>query len=491
MRNTSMKKFIAVLVLAVLAFVVVGCGNKGAKNNPMVDDADSTYVSIKENGQTYSVTKGKVYTELKSKLGFNTLMNLIVTDLLEGTDFYKNVSDADVKAKIDEAIYGADGAEGLSDEERQEKVDLFLDTVFETNGINTDDVYSQAVKDIYKLDLAKKAYAASKLDEEIAEHNKAYEEWVANGSDLDDEDAIQNPYFSESDYLAEYAKENVNKFEVVLVAFASNREFQLALAKQGLTVEGNVWKKNGAELTSAEVKAVFEELYKAQNSKTELTEDEFAYTESELAKVNSTIAGLVKNSYKVNDYSATPVVVSNGSLHVLVLKLSEELATEYSKLDETNKAKADEAALKSLKEQKLTSTYIANKIYELVNSKNIVIYDSVISLSFESVAASYGYEETKKENAKVVAECDGKEYTAEDLFNAMDKISGVTIALSELTYERFLNNSDINKYYNVAEGKWTDSEVQEDIEDEVATEKKNFNNKCSNSHLIYYEFRIY
>ena len=482
MKRTS-KKFVFVVVLFALLFALVGCTKKG-KQNPNVENPTSVYVSIAENGKTYSVTKEKVYNELKAANGVSSLVDLMAEQLL--ADYVNKVTDEEVVKAIDKDVYGE---EELSVEEKDEKATAFLKSTFEKYGIRTDDVHAEAIKKIYKLTLAKKAYASEKLEEEIKAHNEAYQQWVDNGSDEEEENAVTSPYFTESEYATYYASNNEDKYWTIIVPFASNREVKIALNQRGIDNSNGKWTKAGAELTKAQVIAEFVELYKTVNASS-LTSDanldtnkldetsEFYYTAADLNKVSSSLIKLLDDFYtEENYYSANAIALNSGALHALVLDLKSELIVEYEDLEEAKQNEVIAEAEKALKEADVTASYINNKMYELFADKGLVIYDTVISNSYATtVGTNAKYEKTDKESKTVVAEVDGKEITAEQLFKAMDKVSGITIALSELTYQRFLNNTEINKFYNVETKEWLDSKVKANIEDQIKTEKENFKN---------------
>ena len=203
------KKFIIALVLFTAIVVVAGCGKTESKVNPSITGSDDVYAEITENSKKYEVTKGKVYAELKASIGVNTLVDLIAKDLL--ADYISKVEDAAVVEAIDEDIYGEAVVEELTIEEKQEMIDEFLDNVFKNYGINASEVYDAKIKEVYTLKLAKEAYAASKLEEEIKAHNEAYDKWVAEGKDENDEDAVKEPYFLESEYISYYENNNENE----------------------------------------------------------------------------------------------------------------------------------------------------------------------------------------------------------------------------------------------------------------------------------------
>lgn len=486
-----MKKFILVAILFA-AVLVIGCGDsKETKVNPSISNGDQVYVSMTEDNVTYKVLNQKVYAELKASVGVNTLINLIAEDLLkEYLDKYEAKDDSAVKEAIDKDIYGEDF--DFEDKEAVEKAKKeFLDSVFLDYGINTTNEYDQLIQDIYKLDLAKKDYAKVQLEKEIKEHDEAYSEWVEAGKNEDDEDAVKTPYFTEGDFVQYYQSNNEDKYWTIIVPFDSQRAFEIALQQKGIKLnDNNEWTKDGKQVTEAEAAKVFVELYNEIFGKnvaldvdaSKVTEDsEFYYSASDLSSVSSKLVDFIKydeeNEANNVKYTTTPVVLNAGELKVIFYNIKQVSAAKYEDLDEDAKKAADEKALASLKEDEITTTYINNKIYELFAEKNLVIYDTVLENSYKTNISKSNVEyKGEGESTTLVAKVDGFEYSADDLFKAMDKVSGVTIALSELTYQRFLNNKEINKYYDVASKKWLDKDLQEDIEDAIKAEKDSFNN---------------
>lgn len=148
--------------------------------------------------------------------------------------------------------------------------------------------------------------------------------------------------------------------------------------------------------------------------------------------------------------------VSSGNMYYIVIKIKEVAAPQLSDVKEEIKAK--------LLEEKLTESYINEKIAELRQENNFVIYDTKLEEEYISNVSSYEnvkYKKVKKANDNIVAKSDVLTITADDLFKAMDKTSGVATAISELSYRRLINNSAFNTYYNSETGEWIGEEGKE------------------------------
>ena len=492
MKN-SIKKFLSLAIVLLFTVCLFACETVKAKTNANVSNPDDVYISLTENSVPYKVTKGKVYSELKTTVGYNTLVDLMITDILKENGILDAVTEEEIKEAIDKAIYGSNGKDELTEEEVSEKEEEFLNSMFKNYGYTGTDLYGSKVKEVYRLTVAKKAYAKTKLEEEIKKHNESYQEWVDAGKDEEDEDAVKEPYFTEAELKAQYQTDNQADYWVIIVPFASYREYKIALEQKNVTVENGVWKKNGAELDDNNVAALFVELYKdvfgyklasdANLSLTDLTEDnEFYYSSSDLKSYSAQILNHVLLTYSsLGDaegscYSKEVENVNAGSYYALVMKLGEKVATEYDELEDEAKAEADDASKEKIKDGLLTNSYINRKLYALLAEKNLVIYDSGLSANHATNVLNYGveYSATEEESNTNVAKTDVKTYTADELFQAMDAKAGMTTALSELTYQRFLNNANINKFYNMSTKEWLDDDAKDSVETQIETEKKNF-----------------
>ena len=513
--STVFKKTLPLIViLLVIIGVAVTCTalNK-EKENPFITNGDDAYLSTTEGNFEYDITKADMFKELKANVGLSTLINTVNKQILKNLGYFDKVTEEAIAEEIEKATF-EDGKEGLTAEEIAEKEEEFEETMFSSYGLKTLD----EIKDHYRLTLAKKAYASDKLEEEI----KAKDEEA-------DEDSEK--YFKESDYTTYYNANYQQEFWAIIVPFSTEAQAKNALAQLGIQlhrkdskVEGDFdrWVKvvNEEEVTLTPqevVKAMIDMYntnyaYKLENYPTEkitLNEgkqysfDEFGnyvfnttvseedeslnvlhFTYDELANYQTSILNSMRNTwvaYNANSevsanakwYTPIPLSYNSGSMYCFALKVAEQQPKEL--------ADVKEEITTALKEAKLTTKYIETKMAELRKEKNFTIYDTVLEANYISSMASYSvdHKATKKEQKSIVASIDGVEYTADDLFDLMDKQYGVSTALSLLNYKRFMLNGDYNKYYDyTAEGKekdkWLDTEKYKELKEEVANEKLTF-----------------
>lgn len=148
--------------------------------------------------------------------------------------------------------------------------------------------------------------------------------------------------------------------------------------------------------------------------------------------------------------------VNSGNMYYVIIKIKEKDAPQLADVKEEIKAK--------LLEEKLTSSYIEEKMAELRQEVNFKIYDTKLEEQYISNISSYEnveYKKVKKADGNIVAKSDVLTITADDLFKAMDKTSGVATAISELSYRRLVNNNVFNTYYDYETGKWIGDEGKE------------------------------
>jgi len=119
------------------------------------------------------------------------------------------------------------------------------------------------------------------------------------------------------------------------------------------------------------------------------------------------------------------------------------------------------AKVQELLDEAVTSTYINKYMDALRVEKGLTIYDSKLETSYTTTYTSE-YENTKKADKEVVAKLEWKteagekvkfEFTAEDLFNALDGAFGAISAFDAYQYHNILSQNDIVDYGKYLSGK--------------------------------------
>lgn len=491
-----MKRIITLLLTLVLTcclFACDSCGDNTSRKNPTLTDTSSVFASIKEtvDGKeyTYNVLRGELYLTLKNEFGNAALTNLVDKYLLKA--YYDVVTEEQIKEKIDVDVYGKDNIDEdgnitLDAEKKAEAEKDFLETMSVSYGCNESSIYGESIKNKYKLAVAQSAYAKEKLDEEVAETNEKYQEYLnmtaAEKAEAAEDDLVTAPYFSDSQYASLYNKDNVKKYTAIIVPFTTLKNAEAALAQIGVVVKDGKWTANDVELTNDQVVAKYIELYTLvygyKYSET-LTKDSDAF-KLEAADINSNVANRLKDMEN-NDYYATPYLTSAGSLYFYILKLDENEVKEFADLSEevaagatkSEKDLAKEQYEDQLKENALTATYISTKLAELRKEKNFAIYDDILDADYLAAIKSTKVEYQENTDEKdIVASIDGKEFTPEELFASMCELGEAAVLVDLFVTKRLLLNPKFNPYY--VDGAWVDTAKKAEIENSLEQEKKNF-----------------
>lgn len=518
--STVIKKTLPlIIILLIIIGTAVTCTLLSKeKDNPVISDPDGIYLTAKEGEFTYKLTNSRLYDELKENVGVSSLVNMINKDLLkdlkkDGTSYWDKVTQEAIDEEIETATF-PDGKDELTVEEITEAEEKFLDTMFSSYGLVT----MTEIEDHYRLILAKELYAADKLDEEIAETNAEAE-------------TDSEKYFTQSDYSSYYTSNYKAEYWAIIVPFSTEAQAKNALAQLGITIKTSTantsddftrWVKtiDGEEvtLTTSEVVAAMVSMYNTTRAfqtesypinrlvltegkqfaindglyqfKTTVSEEDESlnvlhYTYDEIYAYQSSVQNYLKNTmvsyttssevtYTQKWFTPTPQSYSSGSIHCFIMKLAEVAAPEQSAVNEE--------IYEKLVEKTLTSTFVETKMAELRQEKELVIYDAFLEKQYASSAKSYSvtHETTKKASENLVASVEGHDYTTDQLYDAMDKIYGISLAITLINEERFLVNTKFNEYYDYAstankeKDKWLDQEKYQELTTEVSNEKLNF-----------------
>ncbi len=483
-----------IIVLLIIIGIAVSCTifNR-EKAVPGISNFEGLYFEVSEDGRKFSMTNQSVYEQLKNNYGLSMLIEMIDIELLKSgdADYYNAVTEEEINEAIEKDKFPQSkypkGKDALTEEELEEAEESFAESMLVERGLKNE----EDIKAHYRLKLAKKKYAAAQLEKQIEEHVSEKDE----------------PFFSDKEYETQYKADYQNGYWAIIVPFRSEEEGYTLLKQLGITVhekdtsvsgDFTKWVKevDGEEvaLTTAEVVKAFIDMYNAVNSHklenypeetltvledvhytinedgryvfntTVESEDgdqrlnEFYYTYKEIVEYNSSIQNYLKVSMKnYADYDNEEITSSqkfftpqlrayeNKELFVFMLKLAEEVAPE---LDDVRDEVYDK-----LIEKKLTDSFIETEMAKLRAEKGLVIYDEALEKEYIQRVKSYGVEhkKTKGESKTLVAKVAGKDISADDLFNYMDKHYGMNLALDRINYLRLLNNPDLNTIFNYYE----------------------------------------
>lgn len=594
--STILKKVLPIVIVLLLIIgvaVTVTAVKKSKGKVSEITGKDDVYLSLSEtvDGKkyTYSITKNDIYTELFDSIGLSSAITMSNIDILkdkkndEGVSIWDSVTEEEIKDAIKEACYGEDAdLDKLSDDEKAEKEEDFLNTMYTGYGYDASNMYTNDIMNHYRLVLAKKAYAKYAL-------NKAIKDAPSD-----------DPYFSDDKVEDYYDDKYSSSFYGILVPFTSAANYTLALQQQRV-VNSQFWKhatlkqneetkaystETGEALTTFEVIETAIKLFNLLNPSEQLVAGTATFNEE--TKVYEVSEGA---DYAIVDYSAnyadakaavdalemvkTPdfdhdaattliataqekvEALTGGSTATLIEKLQkladlvsgeategnpetvyDEIATaitqfafkayvfnlnnvdsplyfdytslykydsnlpskfssnyanyvpfeslnnssalwytksslssnsvyyvfvKLAELDSPKLSDVKEEIIEKLTEEELTDSFVEKKMAELREEYNFKFFNKDLDESYISSMSSYEVEHklNKKKSNTALFKTDVKEYSADDLFAYMEKTAGLSTAVSDIAYQRLLNNPLFNKYKDMETGKWIGDEGKE------------------------------
>lgn len=450
----KLTKLFIVLVFTFIVFVAVGCkkDSSSIRENPVLTDGDAVYISVNEGSYTYSITKQELYSYLKHERGASSLIYLIDKYVLgeeknsDGKSYLELATDAEVKAFIDNEVYGD---KDLTDEEKEEAEKSFLDAYSDNFDCLETSIYGESILARYKVTVAQKLYAKDLLKKEYDEHMAKYED--ANNTE------VTSPYFTDAQYANVYNNKDENKstFKAIVVPFTTAKAADAAKANVG-------------ELNS---KDAFINLYQTVYGYKYNGEDDFNLNSDD---INATVLAKLE-ALEDGEGTTTPILVNDGQLFVFVYRISGTTKTKFADLDEDakNAVKAkDSAYTAELLDNALTTTYISKAIVSLRSSKNLAIYDDVLEYTYSTAISNYGTYEENTEVKECVASVDGKEFTTKELFDQMVKDAQYKNIVEILSNKRLVTNPKFNSFLD--ENGTLKADKKEELENKLTEEKKNF-----------------
>lgn len=493
---------IIVLAIVIVVTVTLSLISK-EKKAPSITTGDESFLTIDD----ITVTNKAVYKDLRFNYGINTLVTMIDRELLQrtknanGKSFYEAVTEEEINKAIEDAKFpnGRTG-DDVEDAETEEK---WLQTQYINNGLRTE----AQIKEYFRLEIAKKAYARHV---------------IANDKDSVKDSDISNYYSSN------YKK----SYWVVVIKYNTQKEAENALNQLGIiakdvtvtegsstkTVKKWVWAETETPLTEEEIKQAHidlynntvayqapgypnndnpsknlvlgEDQYKIVNGKivfnTTLDENEdspknlFYYTTDKLNSLSSSLTTavnalsnlLVEGTDLEKTYLITPR--SAGSNYYYALKLNfVDAAVLYEDGEVVNEELKNEIVEKII-DSLVTATEINNKMADLRKENGLKIYDSLLEANYITSYNS-AHKKTKKTDKVKVASIDGKDFTADELFAEMADRYGVASSYT-IYLRQMLLRSEHNKIYDVDAKKILDNKEWEDIKDQVDYLKTSFAN---------------
>ncbi|MGE0003534.1 MAG: hypothetical protein AB7S88_03635, partial [Candidatus Izemoplasmatales bacterium] len=442
--QSLMKKAMMLILSMAAVFAATGCKTDTTTTTttftgetPTLSNPDDVFFQ----GDGYDITYGEIYDELKINDGINRLLFMIDEIIL--ADELAAVTDAQIQEKALYLTYGtsdADEIAGLTDQERADAEKTYADNMTLLG-------YQNHEEDYIRMVVAKEVAATNMMYDETYNDQS----WYVGPSTIasyyastyyEDLASIKIRFFSQTDANNVMKHFNLINYNGAIRLYTGTKPID-----QVLSTSFN--DTNTVALTNEEIIVKFVEMYNyvygdyRDPVATDLSTDQYTNLDAfqvnylDLTDVSSTLATYAfktlgaLNLYEDNAsstlfYTASPVKYygSADTSYYLILNLNRADKVDVSNFD------GDEAALVNLigqatyddiaarlEETNLTTSgFISNRIADLREANELVIYDYYLGIDYQSVDAAYVLNE--EGNASIVASITGHEITADDLLTS-------------------------------------------------------------------------
>ncbi len=411
-----MKKIILLVLTLVLTLTLFACGgndNDASKNYnsnvPTEGLTDNAYATL----DGITLTEKQLYNKMRAN-GYSLFVVELTRKLLSQKGY--SVSEEDIIEKINSSCYGTNDVESLKLEDKEKAEQIFLDNLFLT-GIDVTDIYDQKVKDYFTVDVLEDMYAKEVLTNKMAQGEKITDE---DGNEVDNE-----YFYSDEDYedlFEEYFNAEASQEIIILPFYTLNDAFAAIIAASGTVTNGKI--DNPSE-------QLFKDIYTSIYAELPTS---FAMTDEDLAKYDSSLVQFVST---LAEGEGTSRPAEFGEYKFLVWKISEKATYDASTLSEEKKNEYKEKLFDSL----LTADFVSSSITELLNDKELKIFDPTFDAMFTQNYDQHVRLEAKDwrdEYKGLVAELGNVKFTVSELYAALEDSLGMSIASSYLTDKALL-----------------------------------------------------
>ena len=441
------RKLFILIALVLLSLTLVACkgGNtttnsNGSSNYKYTQPVLSNATDVVYEKDSIKITKADIYKALKLNGGMEQLLLAVDEKFLADKISAIDANSEDFINKKNQTIYGTDDEDEIaafSAVEKKKKEDNFYGSL-ELLGYTTQDSQNQYIKVL----LARQQAALEYMKNEAKKDS--------HGSFYYTTTTIKNFYSSTKNV------DSVGK--AIVINFKSLNEFyevlnsvdnEIALFNGKFYKNPNgVAKRNYSEetltqMTSEEVKVIFEEMYKIQYTKTTVEAKDYDY--NKLQKAAPTIANIMF-SLNENEYTyvATKNSVEYGDVYTVIYRTEGNAQKDWDDLTKEEKDALEDKFCEYIVESGQYTTTIMGLVRTL---KNIEFKDLSFGYKYYSTyCGTYDYE--TEGDASVLVKWDGGELTIDEYFNHS---AGNNLAYYTL-YAAIPSLITSSNYYSIAYG---------------------------------------
>ncbi len=444
-------KGLPVLLIAAVIVIVAAIASR-PKPQPKVTNAGEKVLDF----NNLQVTKGELYDRMKTINGLNSLINIIDNNLLEEYEEKVDLEELDEEIEADKE----------SDGENKFYQNMIIQGVISSKD---DPDKEEKIRDFYMLNYLQEAYVKEITTNEYQDLREMTDEEAADLSE--DEKTIKDSIESK---IEDYRQDMC----VILLNFNKLQDSN-TFSNDIKAIEDNEDLDESAK--NVLIKDLFNDEYEVQNPDDEDEEDEvenppfmedftcdyerIQYDNNNLPK--DILDDIYDDDFDEGDYNNTAKYIT-GKGYYFVYKVNQPFDDEsYKETDSFVQYMID-----SLVSDKLTDTYIRERLGELRETHELKIYDTDIGEQYQNITEDFEPEKKllKKDNGEYVVasykDNDGNtQYVhADDLYAFIEERSVVSYLLNMINYESLKTIPEIE----LSETK------KEEIDEQVVSLKQQF-----------------
>ncbi len=324
-----LKRILPCLIIVLAAFTIASCKDgetyKYPSEFPQYTNSD-VFVQI----DNLKVTNKDLYNRLVQSYGLEVLENTIDAQLLKDVVLTEE-QEKDFQEQMLSLKYGTYDVDSLTEEEKAEALKAFKDNML-SNGLHTEKVSDDDplyYENYYRLEFKRYAKALEVIKAEIKEYD---EKAAAEAAEADDDDENEDPYFSDEDYISYFTANFHKTYKLIIVTFDSEKQAKEIMAACDIDLSrlaGNWYSTStAAEMTDAQVKDAFMNMYEKAYGKVCEGAQEYTYDELyDIASATSKDGSIAIKALQLADgeYTHGPLLYTNRYF----MMYAEEIGTDY------------------------------------------------------------------------------------------------------------------------------------------------------------------
>lgn len=494
----------AALIVVILVAVLISVFTRDPKL-PTIKNPKAPYIE----NDVFDITRGSVYQNLKDNYGLTTIINKVDKEILsteknkDGKSYLEAITDEELNKEFDKRMYG--DKEITDPDEKAKKEKAFRDKMF-LAGLRDD----QSIKDMIRLELARKAFAYDKI---LKEYNEATEEAKKldknKAEDKKRLDELKDKIIDDEAINKKFKETNHAELSALFMSFPTQLIFEKTLRRYDVAFMGYQKKwvsiSEKRELTLGEIGLTFIKLYNefyqgnienfpdtSDPTKNQYLKEGVHYTYDTTTKtltfLNAGVDAIKANYDTFQKYAKGLYDLVNGKKEFTNTENHAKPESIYTVKTETKEnkqwlfflvKKGEEPKLTDEKKQEIVDTILKERLKDARVSKEMNELRKEINFIDYNLAKQFKQQfykdyKIKKQNGKSTAAVyKNLTFGCDELFTELLGYNGSKDVLTKIQ-RTFLLRHEKNKIYDVKNKKVLDKSGWNDVQSRIQNIKTAF-----------------